>query len=468
MRAPRERVRARARRARPPPRTGSSHRTPTRCGATPGSTSATGRSSCACRTRTAATTRCRWSTCGRTCSPPWVRARTGCSSGAYASSRPRGAAPRCRRGVLPVAAPTRMVRIAGLTQVDGDVGRAEAHAIQDGFRLAPRRRRRAGAPARPDARQRPRSRTPPVGQVERMDAADLLRRARAAHARQPAAPRGPADGRADPPRSGCSTTATESWQALDADTRARDRARHARAGSSASWPRRRRRRASRSASWRIRYGLGQFGTDYLARAAAACAGLEAGPAADELPALLQLDADGRPLWGGNRYLLRFPPGGQPPVHGFWTLTTYDDRQSLVDNPDGPLLDRRLDRPRARRRRLAAGRHPAPAPGGRSPAQLAAGPARPVQPPAAPDLAAARGARPQLDAAGRAPHRLSRVAQGDHPVRRMPGRAAVHSLGFFVSPHRGRGKPRGPGRGARVERNADVPLAGLLGIADPPS
>ena len=31
-------------------------------------------------------------------------------------------------------------------------------------------------------------------------------------------------------------------------------------------------------------------------------------------------------------MLRFPPGAVPPVHGFWTLTTYDDRQSLVDNP----------------------------------------------------------------------------------------------------------------------------------------
>ena len=37
--------------------------------------------------------------------------------------------------------------------------------------------------------------------------------------------------------------------------------------------------------WHIRFRLGQYGTDYLGRAAAACAGLESGPAADELPAL---------------------------------------------------------------------------------------------------------------------------------------------------------------------------------------
>jgi hypothetical protein len=84
--------------------------------------------------------------------------------------------------------------------------------------------------------------------------------------------------------------------------------------------------------WHIRFQLGDFGTNYLARAGAACAGLEPGPAADELPALLQCDADGRNLWGRHRYLLRFPPGGLPPVHALWTLTTYDDRQPLVDNP----------------------------------------------------------------------------------------------------------------------------------------
>jgi hypothetical protein len=84
--------------------------------------------------------------------------------------------------------------------------------------------------------------------------------------------------------------------------------------------------------WRIRFRLGQFGTDYLARAAAACAGLEARHAADELQALLCTAADDRPLTGRRRFVLRFAPGGLPPVHGFWTLTTYDDRQTLVDNP----------------------------------------------------------------------------------------------------------------------------------------
>ena len=44
--------------------------------------------------------------------------------------------------------------------------------------------------------------------------------------------------------------------------------------------------------------------------------IESGPAADELPALVHTDAHGRQLSGRDRYVLTFPPGGLPPVHGF--------------------------------------------------------------------------------------------------------------------------------------------------------
>src|SRR6202008_3149669 len=47
--------------------------------------------------------------------------------------------------------------------------------------------------------------------------------------------------------------------------------------------------------WRVSYDLGRYGTDYLRRAAAARVGLGAEPATDELPAVLDADADGRPL-----------------------------------------------------------------------------------------------------------------------------------------------------------------------------
>ena len=51
-----------------------------------------------------------------------------------------------------------------------------------------------------------------------------------------------------------------------------------------------------------------------------------------------VDADGQPLSGANRYVLRFAPGALPPVHAFWSLTMYElPARLLVANP----LDRYL-------------------------------------------------------------------------------------------------------------------------------
>ena len=82
-----------------------------------------------------------------------------------------------------------------------------------------------------------------------------------------------------------------------------------RAGSTASWRPRRRPPASPSGTWHIRFGLGDFGTDYLARAGRGVRGPRGRPgrrrAARAAP-------DGRrraaPLYGRHRYVLRFPPG----------------------------------------------------------------------------------------------------------------------------------------------------------------
>ena len=49
--------------------------------------------------------------------------------------------------------------------------------------------------------------------------------------------------------------------------------------------------------WRIEYAHGDFGTDYLSRAGAACAPLRADIPADALAALTRTDADGRALTG---------------------------------------------------------------------------------------------------------------------------------------------------------------------------
>ena len=85
------------------------------------------------------------------------------------------------------------------------------------------------------------------------------------------------------------------------------------------------------------------------------------------------------------------------MHGFWTLTTYDDRAGLVDNPVdrysiGDWNGLALDRDGSLPIRI---QHSRPAD---TLVELAARPARPVQPPAAAVLAAGRGARPEVGSA----------------------------------------------------------------------
>jgi hypothetical protein len=251
---------------------------------------------------------------------------TGTGPGSYLIVGPTWGGTTLPAGALPIRAPTRMARIAGSTQVDGDGGYAGAHAVQDAYKLEPLV---AGTAAR-EVVERPAVRTPPIVQVEQMDAPTFFTEL-AVHMRD------------NPPRLedraivdrmrrvGLLPDGDLGWRRLGRDLReafAHGAARGLeRVVAAAEAP-----PGDAVGSWRVRFRLGQYGVDYLGRAAAACTGLESGPAADELPALAQTDADGRQLSGRHGYLLTFPPGTLPPVHGFWTLTTYDARQALVDNP----------------------------------------------------------------------------------------------------------------------------------------
>lgn len=78
--------------------------------------------------------------------------------------------------------------------------------------------------------------------------------------------------------------------------------------------------------------MGVYGNYYLKRAIVAMAGLGANQVEDAIYPINISDAGGKPVSGGNRYVLHFAKDELPPVDAFWSLTMYDAEGFQVDNP----------------------------------------------------------------------------------------------------------------------------------------
>jgi len=88
-----------------------------------------------------------------------------------------------------------------------------------------------------------------------------------------------------------------------------------------------------NAGWRTNMsGIGTYGADYYHRAAVAYAGLGANTIEDAVYPTALTDTDGKPFSSDNRYVLHFNKDQVPPVHGFWSLTMYNDKQFFAANP----------------------------------------------------------------------------------------------------------------------------------------
>jgi hypothetical protein len=78
---------------------------------------------------------------------------------------------------------------------------------------------------------------------------------------------------------------------------------------------------------------GEFGQDYLTRSAAAWKYIYINSAAEAMYPTANVDGNGKPLDGKNRYTLAFPKGALPPVNFFWSVTMYDAKTQVpVHNP----------------------------------------------------------------------------------------------------------------------------------------
>jgi hypothetical protein len=78
--------------------------------------------------------------------------------------------------------------------------------------------------------------------------------------------------------------------------------------------------------------MGVYGNYYLKRAIVTQMGLGANLPEDAVYPLELADANGKPLDGANKYVLRFEKGATPPVNAFWSVTLYDPEGFQVANP----------------------------------------------------------------------------------------------------------------------------------------
>lgn len=83
--------------------------------------------------------------------------------------------------------------------------------------------------------------------------------------------------------------------------------------------------------WMVTKDMGDFGTDYLTRAAIADAGWAGPEAKSHIGAFCFVDADGHPLDGGQRYTITFDINNLPPCTEFWSIPIYDIEGYFIHN-----------------------------------------------------------------------------------------------------------------------------------------
>ncbi len=82
--------------------------------------------------------------------------------------------------------------------------------------------------------------------------------------------------------------------------------------------------------WNLALNAGDYGTDYLVRSYIAIVGLGANRVEDAFYPNARLDSADQALDGVGRYVVHFD--SEPPVKGFWSLTAYTADRFLVPNP----------------------------------------------------------------------------------------------------------------------------------------
>lgn len=276
--------------------------------------------------------------------------RTSGSGAAHFAVTPPGWSGTLPEGVQAIASPTPFAWIIGRTQTNGPDDYAAVRAVQAGYKLT-RLADWGKPPVAPPVTINPTidMKTPPKAQIDAMKPADFFRRGVELLADNPpqitdwsqvsrleriGMERGKAYDLAtlDP-------TIRAAVEAGAADGLKLMEARGDSIGKMVN-------------GWQINTNLGVYGNDYFTRAVVAQRGLGANQPQDAVYPLNLQDAEGKPVMGENRYVVRFKKGELPPADAFWSLTMYDaegfpvanpinryalgDRDALAFNADGSL------------------------------------------------------------------------------------------------------------------------------------
>jgi hypothetical protein len=229
-------------------------------------------------------------------------------------------------GMTRIEAPTPHVWIIGRTQTNGPADYAAVHQVQDGFRITPL----AAWGKKPVAQAWKRDtrvdvKTEPVRQVNALSLQEFFEygaRLMALHPPHaidwPMMQRlqriGLRPGHFDARRLDLQAAAGVPAQAV-AEIKAR-----------------RQSVAQNVNGWRMMTDGGVWGTAYFRRASTALGGLGANLPEDAMYPSTAQDAQGQPLTGEGRYVLRFEKDQLPPAGAFWSLTLYDTEGFQVANP----------------------------------------------------------------------------------------------------------------------------------------
>lgn len=84
--------------------------------------------------------------------------------------------------------------------------------------------------------------------------------------------------------------------------------------------------------WIFTTKTGLYGTAYLQRALITAIGLGANRPQDAVYPTSEVDGEGKPYDGANKYVVKFAKGQTPPANAFWSITMYNGEYFFVDNP----------------------------------------------------------------------------------------------------------------------------------------